>query len=151
MKKLLIVFSILLSSGLVAQEKPWTAGFNLHKLGFRSPQYAGFENLRLGYWFHDYHQAGLEAGMLRSGNGINNPVAGFYYRFTPGDNRFHMFFEGHSKIWFQRNIVSGNTRDALFAGYVGFNFEITEQLSVEAAIGRISIDWDQYLGINFRF
>lgn len=133
------------------QDYNWTAGFNLHKLGFRSPVYAGFENIRLGYWFHEYHQAGVEAGMLRSLNGVSNPLVGPYYRFTGLDGKFHLFFEGHAKIWFQRNIVSGNTRNMVFAGYGGINFEVSEKFSIDAAIGRSSLDWDQYLGFSFRF
>ena len=149
MKKFIIIVFAFAFLSASAQEKKFTAGFNFHKLGFGAT-YAGLENLKFGYNLHYYHQTGLIAGILRNAN-VTNPLVGPYYRFTGLDGMFHIFVEGQTLVWFQRNIVSGNTRDIVFAGYLGLNLELTESLSIEAAIGRSSFDWDQFLGINYQF
>ena len=62
---LLITVLVLISIHAFGQDRRWTAGFNVHKLGFFAPKYLSNENIRLGYWFHDYHQTGLELGVYR--------------------------------------------------------------------------------------
>jgi len=126
-----------------------TLGFNLHRLGIRSPMYLGYENIRAGYWFHQFHQAGLEAGMLRAN--IASPIVGPYYRFQALEGRFHPFFEGSAKVLFIRNSALERSRSLVIAGYGGLNLSLSDRFSVEAAVGKSNIDWDTYIGMNYRF
>ena len=147
---LLITVLVLISIHAFGQDRGWTAGFNVHKLGFFAPKYLSNENIRLGYWFHDYHQAGLELGVYRDARQVY-PSGGFYYRFQPLSRRFRPFFEGRSKLFLVRNFVSGNELSLVWAGYAGVSFALSPKFNIEAAVGRSSIDWDQFIGFNFRF
>jgi len=150
MKAILIIILLFFSVTIVAQEHQWTAGFNIHKLGVFAPKYLGNENIRLGYWFHPYHQAGIEIGVYRDARKVY-PTAGIYYRFQPLDSRFRPFFEGRSKLFLVRNIYSGNEISFIWAGYGGLSFDLSDRFNVEAGIGRSAIDWDQFIGFNFKF
>jgi hypothetical protein len=151
---LIITIAVLLSTAGIAQDDtrvddPWAIGFNLHKIGFRSPFYVGHENIRVGYWFHRYHHAGVEFGTLRTN--IVSPIVGPYYRFQALDGKIHPFFEGSAKILFTRTTALERARSFVGGGYVGVNIELSDRFSIEAAFGRSTIDWDQYMGLSYRF
>ena len=150
MKTVFISVFLVFSSSLMAQNYQWTAGFNVHKLGLFAPTYLRNENIRLGYWFHPYHQAGIELGVYRDAR-IVYPTAGIYYRFQPLKGRFRPFFEGRGKLFLVRNIFSGNELSFVWAGYGGLSFDLSRRFSVDAGIGRSTIDWDQFIEFNFKF
>lgn len=166
MKRLLIIsLAVLLSSAGISQDNDqvddrWTLGFNLHKLGgFRWQSYVRHENIRVGYFIHEYHQAGIEFGTLRPiGGSMISPMVGPYYRFQALDGKFHPFFEGSAKILFTRTTALEKSRSAMFSGLVGLNIELSDRFSVDAAVGRMHggfgstfKDWDQYMGFSYRF
>lgn len=150
MKNVLLLFIVFYCLTASAQEKKWTAGLNIHKLGILTPKYLTNENIRLGYWFHDYHQAGVELGIYRDAV-QSYPTGGIYYRFQPLESKFRPFFEGRAKTMLIRNIFSGNQTSFIWSIYSGLSFELSPQFSLEIAIGKSRIDWDQFIGFNFKF
>ena len=90
---LLITVLVLISIHAFGQDRGWTAGFNVHKLGFFAPKYLSNENIRLGYWFHDYHQSGLELGVYRDARQVY-PSGGFITDFNRSADDFGPFLKG---------------------------------------------------------
>ena len=150
MKNIFFLFIVFFSLTAFSQEKKWTAGLNIHKLGIRVPKYLTNENIRVGYWFQDYHQAGVEIGVYRDAT-QSYPTGGIYYRFQPLKSKLRPFFEGRAKTMLIRNIFSGNQTSFIWSIYSGLSFELSQQFSLEIAIGKSRIDWDQFIGFNFKF